>query len=128
MLSTGDIELGLVAVDFQQEIKQLRNTMDSVREVTDLASVQQQITELEAKASVPDLWDDPDAAQKVTSALPRANSEYARVTGMEQRLDDLEVLVEMATEDGGDAETDEAEQRAGHPPEGASASSRCRPC
>jgi peptide chain release factor 2 len=94
-----------VAVDFQQEIKNLRNTMDSVREVTDLASVQAQITELEAKASAPDLWDDPDAAQQVTSALSRANSEYERVTGMDQRINDLETLVEMGTEDGGDAET-----------------------
>ncbi|GAA2169095.1 peptide chain release factor 2 [Pedococcus bigeumensis] len=94
-----------MAVDFQQEIKNLRNTMDSVREVTDLASVQAQITELEAKASAPDLWDDPDAAQQVTSALSRANSEYERVTGMDQRIDDLETLVEMGTEDGGDAET-----------------------
>ncbi|MGA8978515.1 MAG: peptide chain release factor 2 [Pedococcus sp.] len=94
-----------MAVDFQQEIKQLRNTMDSVREVTDLASVQEQIAELEAKASVPNLWDDPEAAQQVTSALSRANSEYERVVNMDSRIDDLEVLVEMGTEDGGDAAT-----------------------
>ena len=94
-----------MAVDFQQEIKQLRNTMDSVREVTNLASVQEQITELEAKASVPNLWDDPEAAQQVTSALSRANSEYERVVNMDSRIDDLEVLVEMGTEDGGDAAT-----------------------
>ena len=31
--------------------------------------MQAQITDLEAKASAPDLWDDPDAAQLVTSAL-----------------------------------------------------------
>ena len=104
-VSGGAIELSLVAVDFQQEIKNLRNTMDSVREVTDLASVQAQITELEARASAPDLWDDPEAAQQVTSALSRANSEYERVTGMDSRIDDLETLVEMGTEDGGDPET-----------------------
>jgi peptide chain release factor 2 len=97
--------LGLVAVDFQQEIKNLRATMDSVREVTDLASVKVKIAELEAKASAPDLWDDPDAAQVVTSALSRANSEYERVTSMDSRIDDLETLVEMGTEDGGDPET-----------------------
>jgi peptide chain release factor 2 len=97
--------LVLVAVDFQQEIKNLRTTMDSVREVTDLDALKVQIGELEAKASAPDLWDDPDAAQQVTSALSRANAEYERVTGMDSRIDDLEVLVEMGTEDGGDAET-----------------------
>jgi peptide chain release factor 2 len=94
-----------VAVDFPQEIKNLRTTMDSVREVTDLASLKEQIADLEAKASAPDLWDDPDAAQLVTSALSRANSEYERVVSMDSRIDDLEVLVEMGTEDGGDAAT-----------------------
>jgi peptide chain release factor 2 len=101
----GAIQLTFVAVDFQQEIKNLRTTMDSVREVTDLDALKVQIAELEAKASAPDLWDDPDAAQQVTSALSRANSEYERVTGMDSRIDDLEALVEMGTEDGGDAET-----------------------
>ncbi|HET8983636.1 MAG TPA: peptide chain release factor 2 [Pedococcus sp.] len=94
-----------MAVDFIQEIKELRATMDSVRGVTDLDALQAQIKDLEAKASAPDLWDDPDAAQQVTSALSRANSERDRVVGMDARIDDLETLVEMGTEDGGDPET-----------------------
>ena len=94
-----------MAVDFTQEIKELRATMDSVRGVTDLDSLHAQIKELEARASAPDLWDDPEAAQQVTSALSRANAERDRVVGMDARIDDLETLVEMATEDGGDAET-----------------------
>ena len=94
-----------MAVDFIQEIKELRATMDSVRGVTDLDALQAQIKDLEAKASAPDLWDDPDAAQQVTSALSRANSERDRVVGMDARIDDLETLVEMGTEDGGDPDT-----------------------
>ncbi len=100
-----DVPLVFVAVDFPQEIKELRATMDSVRGVTDLDALQAQIKDLEAKASAPDLWDDPDAAQQVTSALSRANSERDRVVGMDARIDDLETLVEMGTEDGGDPET-----------------------
>ena len=99
------VPLDLVAVDFTQEIKELRATMDSVRGVTDLDSLHAQIKELEARASAPNLWDDPEAAQQVTSALSRANAERDRVVGMDARIDDLETLVEMATEDGGDAET-----------------------
>jgi peptide chain release factor 2 len=99
------VGLLFVAVDFPSEIKSLRATMDSVRGVSDLDALKARITELEAKASVPDLWDDPDQAQQVTSALSRANTEYERVTGMDARIDDLEVLVEMGTEDGGDPET-----------------------
>ncbi|HEV7145823.1 MAG TPA: peptide chain release factor 2 [Pedococcus sp.] len=94
-----------MATDFQQEIKNLRTTMDSVREVTDLEGLRAQIKDLETQSGAPDLWDDPDKAQQVTSALSRANSEYERVTGMDARVDDLEALVEMATEDGGDADT-----------------------
>ncbi|WP_409483526.1 peptide chain release factor 2 [Arsenicicoccus dermatophilus] len=94
-----------MAVDFPEEIKTLRATMDSVRQVTNLDALAEQITDLEAKASAPDLWDDPDEAQKITSALSRANSERDRVMGMDSRIDDLEVLVEMGTEEGGDAET-----------------------
>ncbi len=94
-----------MAVDFTQEIKDLRATMTSVREVTDLSTLKTRIDDLEAQASVPDLWDDPDAAQKITSDLSRAKTEYDRVVDMDARIDDLEALVEMGTEDGGDAAT-----------------------
>jgi peptide chain release factor 2 len=99
-----------VAVDFTQEIKDLRATMDSVRSVTDLESLGKRITELEAQASAQDLWDDPDKAQVVTSALSRANSERDRVMGMDSRIDDLETLVEMATEESDQETMEEAER------------------
>lgn len=93
-----------MAVDFTQEIKDLRATMDSVRGVTDLDALGKRIAELEQQAAAPDLWDDPDSAQQVTSALSRANSERDRVTGMDSRIEDLEVLVEMGQEEA-DADT-----------------------
>ena len=100
----------LVAVDFENEIKQLRTTMGSVRDVTDLGRLQEQITELETEASSPNLWDDVDHAQKVTSALSRAKAEHDKVTGMDTRIDDLEALVELGQEES-DAETLEEAER-----------------
>lgn len=93
-----------MAVDFETEIKQLRTTMASVREVTDLDRLSAQITELETQASTPDLWDDVDNAQKVTSALSRAKAEHDKVVGMDARIDDLEALVELGREEN-DADT-----------------------
>jgi len=93
-----------VATDFTQEIKDLRTTMTSVREVTDLTALEAQISDLENQAAAPDLWDDQEKAQAVTSALSRAKAEFDRVTGMDARVDDLEVLVEMGQEEN-DAET-----------------------
>ena len=94
-----------MAIDFAQELKDLRSTMASVRQVTDLDALRAQITDLEKQSVAPDLWDDQENAQRVTSSLSRANAELERVEGMDSRIDDLEALVEMATEDGGDAET-----------------------
>ena len=104
------VGLTLVAVDFENEIKQLRTTMGSVRDVTDLGRLQEQITELETEASSPNLWDDVDHAQKVTSSLSRAKAEHDKVTGMDTRIDDLEALVELGQEES-DAETLEEAER-----------------
>ena len=93
-----------------QEIKELRATMDSVRGVTNLDELARTIDELEQQASAPDLWDDPDAAQQVTSALSRANSERDRVLGMDARIEDLETLVEMGQEESDAATLEEAER------------------
>ncbi|MGO0576946.1 peptide chain release factor 2 [Ornithinimicrobium panacihumi] len=102
-----------MAVDFDNEIKNLRSTMASVRDVTDLDKLQAQMTELEAQASAPDLWDDVEKAQQVTSSLSRAKAEHDRVTGMDSRIDDLEALVELGQEED-DAETlQEAERDLG---------------
>ncbi|GAB3755890.1 peptide chain release factor 2 [Yimella radicis] len=78
--------------------------MKSVSDVTDMGALRAQITDLEEQSGAPDLWDDPDKAQQVTSALSRANSEIERIETMDQRIDDLEVLVEMAAEEN-DADT-----------------------
>ena len=87
-----------MAVDFAQELKDLRATMDSVREVTDLDKLKPRSPTSSEQAGAPDLWDDPEKAQKVTSRSATASSELARITGIDERLDDLEVLVELANE------------------------------
>jgi peptide chain release factor 2 len=99
-----------VAADFAEELRTLRATMDSVREVTDLDSLRSRISDLEKQASAPDLWDDQERAQHVTSALSRANAELERVTGMDSRIEDLEVLVELGVEENDAATMTEAER------------------
>jgi len=84
--------------------------MESVRQVTDLDSLRVQISELEEQSGAPDLWDDPNTAQEVTSRLSRASSELERITGMDHRIDELEVLVQLGTEEGDAATMVEAER------------------
>jgi peptide chain release factor 2 len=103
----------IVAVDFDSEIKHLRSTMASVREVTDLDALRREIVGLEERVSAPDLWDDVERAQEVTSRLSRAKSELDRVTEFDQRIDDLEVLVLLGREESDAATLAEAEKELG---------------
>jgi peptide chain release factor 2 len=93
-----------VAVDFSAELKDLRTTLNSIIEVSDVDDLKNQISELTERASAPDLWDDPDEAQRVTSRLSNLQAEVDRLQRMSSRVDDLEVLVEMGQEED-DADT-----------------------
>ena len=53
------VVLALVATDFQQEIKDLRATMTSVREVTDLTALEATIADLEEQVRRRRAEDDP---------------------------------------------------------------------
>ena len=103
----------MINLDLSAEIAQLRSTFSHIRGVLDPDALAASITALEQEASAPDLWDDPENAQAVTSRLSHAQADLKRITGIEQRLDDLEVLVELANE-ADDADTAaEAERELG---------------
>jgi peptide chain release factor 2 len=88
--------------DVATEIRDLSATLGSVEAVMDLDKLRAQIAALEEQATRPNLWDDPESAQQVTSQLSHKQGELRRVSELRQRLDDLNVLYELA-EDEGDA-------------------------
>jgi peptide chain release factor 2 len=88
--------------DVAAELNQLSETLASVEAVSDLDGLRKQIADLEGQATRPDLWDDPESAQKVTSQLSHKQSELRRIEELRQRLDDLGVLYELAEEEGAD--------------------------
>ena len=88
-----------MAIEFSEEIPSLRTTMENIVAVVQPDKLREQIAELNEKAAAPDLWDDPSAAQAVTSALSHRQSELDRITQMSERIDDLEAMVDMAAED-----------------------------
>ncbi len=88
----------MATIDFPAEIKALRATLESIEAVSDPTALKEKIARLSEEASVPNLWDDPDAAQKVTSALSATQAELDRVKNLRQRIADVETLVEMGQE------------------------------
>ncbi len=94
--------------EFTSQIAAVRHTFDDILAVVDVDGLKADIARLSEEAGAPDLWDDPEAAQKVTSALSHKQSDLARVDAVARRLDDLEVLVELANE----MEDEDSEQEA----------------
>ena len=88
----------MTELDISDQIAALRSTFADIRSVVGVEQLESDIATLSDQAGAPDLWDDPDAAQKVTSALSHKQADLARITSIDRRLDDLEVLVEMANE------------------------------
>lgn len=83
-------------LDLSAEIKQIRGTFATIAEVTDVPKLDKEIEQLEQDVQDPNLWDNPDAAQKLTSALSRKQAQRTRIQSIASRLDDLEVLIELA--------------------------------
>jgi len=86
--------------DVAAELKDLSATLESIEAVTDLPALRAEIADLSEQAGRPDLWNDPDAAQKVNSRLSHAQGDLRRVEELRRRLDDLPVLYELAEEEG----------------------------
>ncbi|WP_371678317.1 peptide chain release factor 2 [Streptomyces sp. NBC_01276] len=88
----------MAVVDVSEELKSLSSTMGSIEAVLDLDKLRADIAVLEEQAAAPSLWDDPDAAQKITSKLSHLQAEVRKTETLRGRIDDLAVLFELAQE------------------------------
>ena len=82
--------------DVPAELKELSATLTSIEAVLDVAKLRAQVADLERQASDPELWNDPENAQKVTSKLSHTQGQIRRVEELRSRLDDAELLWELA--------------------------------
>ncbi|MGH8940634.1 MAG: peptide chain release factor 2, partial [Actinomycetes bacterium] len=79
-----------------EELKELDQTLSSIEAVIDLDDLRRELSDLNQQAAAPDLWDDQDRAQQVTSRLSYVQGERNRVESLRRRLDALFVLFEIA--------------------------------
>ncbi len=94
--------------DFSVALADLDRALSSIEAVVDPDSKRVEIAELEQQVAAPDLWDNPDNAQRVTSRLSALQAEIDRVAGLRAQLDDLGVLVELGQEEQDQASLTEA--------------------
>ena len=88
------------------ELKDLAASLDSVEAAMDLDGLRREVAELEQQVSAPDLWDDVETAQKLTSDFTHKQADLRRAESLRSRLDDLGTLYEMADEEAGQDSND----------------------
>ena len=89
------VTLLTVAEELPEQVKALDATLSGVEQVLDPAGLRNRLAELEQQAAAPDLWDDPDRAAGVTSAMSQAKSTLDKLTDLRGRLDDARTAVEL---------------------------------
>ncbi|MGZ8723119.1 MAG: PCRF domain-containing protein, partial [Aeromicrobium sp.] len=90
----------MAITDFPEHIKTLGATLTSIEKVLDLDKMRAEIGDLQELVAAPDLWDDQANAQRVTGRLSVLQSDLERIEALRQRIEDMEVLAELAHEEG----------------------------
>lgn len=90
----------MATADLNDRIKHLSATLTSIEKVLDLPKMHAEIADLQEQVGAPDLWDDQSNAQRVTGRLSVLQAETERVQNLRQRLEDVEVLLELGAEEG----------------------------
>ena len=93
-------------VDVPTELKELSATLGNIEAVVDVPTLRREAGELEQQAAAPDLWEDVERAQQLTSRLSNVQGEIRRVEELRRRLDDAQTLWDLAQE------MDDADSRA----------------
>ena len=96
--------------DPSSDLAALDATLTSIEKVLDVPRLRVELSDLEAQAGEPGLWDDTDKAQEVTTRLSTVQSDIQRVEAYRSRLDDLAVLFQMAAEESDDGVAAEADR------------------
>lgn len=86
--------------DLDAEIGELSQTLSSIEQVLEPDRLRERITTLEADAAAPNLWDDSERAQHITSQLSYLQTELRKLTELRQRIDDLPVMMELGRDEG----------------------------
>ncbi len=98
----------MAATDPADEIKELSSKLAGVEVVLDLDSMRREADRLRETASSPNLWEDQENAQAVTRRLAYLEGEISRVEGLRRRLDDTQVMFELADSENDEPTRDEA--------------------
>ena len=95
--------------DFSDDLADLRARVQDAHTYLRIDEARRRLRELEEEAARPDLWDDQDAARKVTGELSAVREDIEIVGRLTARLEDLDTLFELGREERDDSVEPEVE-------------------
>ena len=84
-----------MADDLREQLAALASTLSSIESVLDLDKLRKELAELENDAADPDLWNDQERAQQVTSRMSYLRGDLQRVETLRSRIEDAQAAVEL---------------------------------
>src|ERR1700691_111020 len=98
----------MAAIDPADELQDLSSKLTGVEVVLDLDAMRREADGLRETASSPTLWEDQEKAQAVTRRLAYLEGEISRVESLRSRLDDNQVMFELAESENDEPTREEA--------------------
>src|SRR5487761_264942 len=98
----------MAATDPADEISELSSKLDTIEAVVDPEAMRTEVLDLREQAADPSLWEDQTRAQAVTRRLSYLEGELNRMESLRQRLADVSVLLELASDEHDQDTHDEA--------------------
>jgi peptide chain release factor 2 len=84
--------------DFSDELKELRRRLGEAEGYLKIEANRLRLRELEVEVARPDLWDDQEAAKKLTGEYSNVKTDIDQFDALSRQLEDAEVLHDMARE------------------------------
>ena len=93
--------------NLKSELEALRPIISELHDVYDIERSQERIAELHEKAAEPNFWDDMEKSQKVLQETRNLEGKLEKYSKFKSSFEDIEVLIEMAADEGGEDMIDE---------------------
>ncbi len=93
--------------DFTDDLRELRRRLDEAKTYLRVDELRTRLVELEAEMGRPDLWDDAEHAKALTGEYANVRDDLATYDALATELDDVEVLHQLAREEGDESQEDE---------------------
>lgn len=95
--------------DFTNDLRDVRQRLTEAKGYLRIDDSRLRLAELETEVARPDLWDDQELAKKVNTEYANVKSDVDEYDALSSEVDDLEVLHELAREEGDESQEPEIE-------------------